>query len=128
CMKGTRVEIIRDIVEQLTRPPDTSLRIAMLTGPAGSGKSTIAKTISASLAEEKKSLAASFFFSRVYPERRDINYLTSTLAHQLAEYSVDFGRMLVKLLEDDKNGLISTEPIVQFQKLFVGSAVQCNLT
>jgi cytidylate kinase len=56
----------------------------MLSGSAGSGKSTIAKTVAAILAE-KKILAASFFFSREYKERREIRGLPKTLAYQLAD-------------------------------------------
>ncbi|KAJ7278638.1 hypothetical protein C8J57DRAFT_1712708 [Mycena rebaudengoi] len=64
CMDGTRVDIIRDLVACLTSTPD-SIRLVMLSGVAGSGKSTIAKTVATILANNNnRALAASFFFSR----------------------------------------------------------------
>ncbi|KAJ7869318.1 hypothetical protein B0H14DRAFT_3580644 [Mycena olivaceomarginata] len=89
CMEGTRVDIIKDIVARLTGRPDTSQRIVMLSGSAGSGKSTIAKTVASILAEDKHVLAASFFFSRNYADRREIGGLPSTIAHQLADHVWD---------------------------------------
>ncbi|KAJ7254335.1 WD40-repeat-containing domain protein [Mycena haematopus] len=119
CMKGTRVEVIQDIIEQLTRPPDPLLRLVMCSGPAGSGKSTIAKTIAADLEEKENLLAASFFFSRDYAERKEIEYLPSTLAHQLADYDPVFRSLLVALLESDRSRLIDANPKEQFQKMIV---------
>ncbi|KAJ6505479.1 hypothetical protein C8R45DRAFT_549678 [Mycena sanguinolenta] len=72
CMEGTRIDIIQDIVAHLTAPSGPSQRIVMLSGSAGTGKSTIAKTVASILAEEQHILAASFFFSRNYAERREI--------------------------------------------------------
>jgi hypothetical protein len=117
-MKGTRVEIIRDIVDQLTRLPDPSLRLVVCSGPAGSGKSTVAKTIAECL-DERSLLAASFFFSRDYADRKELGYLPSTLAHQLADYDLEFRRLLVTLLEGDRNKLIYANPELQFQKMVV---------
>ncbi|KAJ6508830.1 hypothetical protein C8R45DRAFT_860117, partial [Mycena sanguinolenta] len=119
CMEGTRVEIIHELVEQLTRPPDLTLRLVLCSGPAGSGKSTIAKTVAAHLENEQKILAASFFFSRDYAERKEIKYLPSTLAHQLADYNPEFRHLLVKLLKDDRSRLVHADPKEQFQKMVV---------
>src|ERR1700678_3367474 len=52
-------------------------------GPAGAGKSAIAKKI-AELAAEKDLLIASFFFSRTSPTRGTKDRLIATLAYQLA--------------------------------------------
>ncbi|KAJ6582172.1 hypothetical protein B0H19DRAFT_984341, partial [Mycena capillaripes] len=117
-MAGTRVDIIRDLVAHLTSTPD-SIRLTMLSGVAGSGKSTIAKTVATILAEEKNALAASFFFSRDHTERKEINHLATTLSRQLADYSPDFQTHLIKLLETDCSGICDAEPQQQFQKLVV---------
>ncbi|KAJ6612376.1 WD40-repeat-containing domain protein [Mycena sp. CBHHK59/15] len=119
CMDGTRVDLIHDILAQLAGPPNLSSRVVMLCGPAGSGKSTVAKTIASRLAEERGLLAASFFFSRDYAERKEIRFLASTLACQLADYNEDFRRLLVKLLQNDRERLLSADPHLQFKKLFV---------
>ncbi|KAJ6566194.1 WD40-repeat-containing domain protein [Mycena capillaripes] len=119
CMEGTRVDVIKEIVRHLTNAPNPFQRIVMLSGSAGSGKSTIAKTVAATLARDKHILAASFFFSRDYAERKEIKFLAATIALQLADHSADFERLLVKFLDDDKTGILSAEPRLQFQKLIV---------
>ncbi|KAJ6585848.1 hypothetical protein B0H19DRAFT_1321686 [Mycena capillaripes] len=98
CMDGTRVDIIRDLVACLTRTPE--IRLVMLSGVAGSGKSTIAKTVATILAKEKQALAASFFFSSDHTDRKEINYLATTLAIQLADYKphLQFQKLVVEIL------------------------------
>jgi hypothetical protein len=91
----------------------------MLSGVAGSGKSTVAKTVAAILAEEKKTLAASFFFSRDHTDRKEINHLATTLAMQLADYSPGFQAHLIELLKKDSTFICQAEPRLQFQKLVV---------
>ncbi|KAF7344289.1 WD-REPEATS-REGION domain-containing protein [Mycena venus] len=119
CADGTRVDIIQDIVAHLTGALYPPHRIIMLSGSAGSGKSTIAKTVATILAEEKHILAASFFFSRSYVKRREIRGLPLTLAYQLADFNINFRNLLVKFVEGDKSGILDAEPKVQFQKLVV---------
>ncbi|KAJ6564330.1 hypothetical protein B0H19DRAFT_941540, partial [Mycena capillaripes] len=119
CMDGTRVDIIKDLVARLTSAPDPdSIRLVMLSGVAGSGKSTIAKTVATILDEEKKALAASFFFSRDHTDRKEIDHFATTLAMQLAGYSPAFRVHLIKLLEEDPR-ICKIEPHLQFQKLVV---------
>ncbi|KAJ6629690.1 hypothetical protein B0H10DRAFT_1939664 [Mycena sp. CBHHK59/15] len=124
CMDGTRVNIINDIITQLTSPPDSSRQLFMLSGSAGSGKSTIAKSVASILAEEKHILAACFFFSRDYADRKEIKLLPSTIARQLADYNADFRHLLVKFLDSDCTGILSAEPRLQFQQLVVELLVQ----
>jgi predicted NACHT family NTPase len=96
----------------------------MLSGSAGTGKSTIAKTVASILAEKKHILVASFFFSRNYAERREIKGLPLTLAYQLADYNIDFKNILVKFLDEDHSGILDADPQLQFQKLVVGLLAQ----
>ncbi|KAF7333400.1 WD-REPEATS-REGION domain-containing protein [Mycena venus] len=119
CADGTRVDIIQEIVTHLTGALYPAHRIIMLSGSAGSGKSTIAKTVATILAEEKHILAASFFFSRNYVKRREIQGFPLTLAYQLADFNINFRNLLVKFVEGDKTGILDAEPKVQFQKLVV---------
>ncbi|KAJ7482722.1 hypothetical protein FB451DRAFT_1394027 [Mycena latifolia] len=118
CMDGTRVNVIQDIVARLTGPPD-STRVMMLSGVAGSGKSAIAKSVAAILAEEKGILAGSFFFSRDYVERKEIKHLATTLAMQIADYNTIFRTNLIQFLETDCTGILEAGPHLQFQKLVV---------
>ncbi|KAF7334754.1 WD-REPEATS-REGION domain-containing protein [Mycena sanguinolenta] len=124
CMQGTRIDIIQDIIAHLTAPPDPSQQIVMLSGSAGTGKSTIAKTVASILAEEKHILAASFFFSQNYAERQEIKGLPLTLAYQLADYDADFKDILVKFLDKDHTGILDADPQVQFYKLVVDLLAQ----
>ncbi|KAJ7907586.1 hypothetical protein B0H13DRAFT_2332290 [Mycena leptocephala] len=127
CMEGTRVEIINDIVTRLTSAPDPSQRVVMLSGSAGSGKSTIAKTIASILAENKNILAASFFFSRDYVERREIKFLPGTIARQLADYSRDYERLLLEFVDSDRTEILSADPYLQFQKIIIELLAKCPL-
>ncbi|KAJ6487444.1 WD40-repeat-containing domain protein [Mycena vitilis] len=119
CMDGTRVEIIQDIMTFLTHAPNPLQRVLMLSGSAGSGKSTIAKTIACLLADSHV-LGASFFFSRDYADRNNLRGVPSTLARQLADYDVKYRSLLVKFLDEDRTGILSADPHLQFQKLVVG--------
>ncbi|KAF7362706.1 WD-REPEATS-REGION domain-containing protein [Mycena venus] len=119
CMDGTRVDILKDIVTRLSAVPNSAERVVMLSGLAGSGKSTIAKTVAAILAEKHGILAASFFFSRDYTERKEITHLPTTLAMHLADYDVAFRTGLIDLLETDQTGILDAEPHLQFQRMIV---------
>ncbi|KAJ6553242.1 hypothetical protein B0H19DRAFT_1377843 [Mycena capillaripes] len=68
---------------------------------------------------KKDILAASFFFSRDYPERTEITCLPTTLAKHLADYDVTFRNCLTDFLDNDRTGILDTKPDTQFQKLVV---------
>jgi energy-coupling factor transporter ATP-binding protein EcfA2 len=89
----------------------------LLSGPAGSGKSTVAKTVASLLARDNL-LAGSFFFSRDYADRKEIRGLPGTLAHQMAKYSPDFQEILLERLNASDEPA-NDEPRMQFRKLFV---------
>src|SRR4051812_35992052 len=61
CLEETRVELLQE-VEQWSWNPNGEF-IYWLSGSAGTGKSTIARTVATTL-EKAKQLGASFFFSR----------------------------------------------------------------
>ena len=82
CFKGTRVTVINTITNWINNP--NSPPVFWLHGLAGTGKSTIARTIGVK-AEEAGYTTASFFFSRIGSAgQRDPAYVFPTLAHQLA--------------------------------------------
>ncbi|KAF2149444.1 hypothetical protein K461DRAFT_315461 [Myriangium duriaei CBS 260.36] len=83
CMDGTRVEILQNI-ELWTTNPDARC-IYWLKGMAGSGKSTIARTVARRLCDNNR-LAGSFFFKRGEGPRSDARYLFPTLSKQIVEY------------------------------------------
>jgi NACHT domain len=81
CLPETRVDILEHIMTW-SRNPD-SAHIFWLNGMAGTGKSTIARTVARRL-NEKQCLGASFFFSRGGGDLGHAGMFFTTLAAQLA--------------------------------------------
>jgi pantothenate kinase-related protein Tda10 len=76
CLLGTRVKLLREI-EEWTELPHGKC-IFWLNGMAGTGKSTISKTIASHL-KKNRSLGASFFFKRGEEDRGNAKKLFPTL-------------------------------------------------
>jgi len=81
CLQDTRVELRKQIMDWCDDP--NSKCIFWLNGMAGTGKSTIARTIALELAEKKR-LAASFFFTRGKKDVSHSDMFFTTIAAQLA--------------------------------------------
>jgi len=113
CLKGTRGTVL-DGIELWAR--DFNQRsIYWLNGLAGTGKSTIAKTVAERLVADGR-LGASFFCSREFEDRRNLELIFPTLAIQLARRFTDFRSILVPLIQPDTN--IAYEPLYnQMEKL-----------
>ena len=79
CMDQTRVELLQELREWYNNP---RCPILWLSGMAGTGKSTIARTVADDLYTNHR-LAGSFFFRRAGKLSKANNFVT-TLAHQLA--------------------------------------------
>ncbi|CAA7269144.1 unnamed protein product [Cyclocybe aegerita] len=100
CDEGTREAIIQRIMDWI-ESDEAQASALWLHGPAGSGKSALAKTI-AELCMEKKSLIATFFFTRTRIDRvTDGNLLIPTLAYQLARKMALPRRYIKKVLLRD---------------------------
>jgi len=92
CFRDTRAEILDKIMKWVSDP--SSPPIFWLHGLAGTGKSTIARTIGVR-AKEAGHITASFFFSGVgIAGLRDPTYVFPTLAHQLATSDKDLNRAI----------------------------------
>jgi hypothetical protein len=81
CLNGTRENVLHRI-RLWTRDPESAC-IFWLSGMAGTGKSTIARTAARQFSEDNQ-LGASFFFSRGAGELAKTAKLFTTLAYQLA--------------------------------------------
>ncbi|KAG4261794.1 hypothetical protein FPRO03_11262 [Fusarium proliferatum] len=115
CQAGTRIRILESIEQWAAQPLCSS--IFWLIGPAGTGKSTIARSVTDSFARNDR-LAAGYFFKRGEQDRNDTNRLFSTLAMQLADTVSSFKESLRKSLEGlDKDAVEKTNLETQFQKL-----------
>ncbi|KAM3084413.1 hypothetical protein ACMFMG_001482 [Clarireedia jacksonii] len=82
CLPKTRV----DILQKISQWSDTENQqyIYWLSGMAGTGKSTIARTVAQNLLD-KKQLGANFFFSRGGGDAGNARKFVTTIAVQLAE-------------------------------------------
>ncbi|THU87618.1 WD40 repeat-like protein [Dendrothele bispora CBS 962.96] len=116
CTAGTRQQILDDI-EAWVEDSTASLGY-WICGMAGTGKSTIAKSVCIRL-KKKEHLAASFFCSRQISECKDYRRIIPTIAYQIARYSHTFAQELQKVLVADRD--ISTKsPADQLKMLIVG--------
>ena len=88
-----------------------------LNGLAGTGKSAIAQTIAERMSESGK-LGASFFCSRDFEDRSNLQLIFPTLAVQLARRYAGFRSVFVPLAQEDKE--IAQESLCnQMEKLIV---------
>jgi hypothetical protein len=82
CLEETRIELLAHITHWYEDPQAPC--IFWLNGMAGTGKSTIARTVARKWAKEKR-LGASFFFSRGQGDLAHASKFFTTLAYQLAK-------------------------------------------
>lgn len=97
CLGGTRVRVLEQI--RTWADGDDGRHIFWLSGRAGTGKSTIARTI-ARYYYGKNSFMASFFFSRG-GDVNDARMFVGTIASQLAKRCDAFKSSLVKIISND---------------------------
>ena len=103
-------------IELWSRDP-TKSPIYWLNGLAGTGKSTIAKTVAERLFADGK-LGASFFCSRDFEDRRNLQLIFPTLAIQLARRYTEFRSLLCLLIRSDPD--VAYESLYnQMKKLIV---------
>ena len=84
CLEGTRVNLLKEIEEWSADPGDRY--IFWLNGMAGTGKSTIARTVARKL-DTKGCLGANFLFSRDRVDLNNAERFFITLAFQLTRVS-----------------------------------------
>ncbi|KAG8869249.1 hypothetical protein FRB97_001400, partial [Tulasnella sp. 331] len=118
CLEGTRTRILHDIRDWIFNTNSDPLQIFWLYGLAGTGKSTVAHTISEYCAAAGN-LGASFFFSRDQADRTDGRRVFSTIAFQLAYYIPSFQSHLLKAVQDDPEAHKSVDLQTQLKKLIV---------
>ncbi|KAH7153733.1 hypothetical protein DER46DRAFT_611858 [Fusarium sp. MPI-SDFR-AT-0072] len=113
CLPGTRVELLKDICRWIDDPD--SKTIFWLNGMAGTGKSTISRTVAQSR-HERGDLGATFFFKRGETDRASLAKFVPTLARQLASRipGVAFG---IKSAIDADLEIIGRTVREQFDKL-----------
>ena len=98
CLANTRVEIQEQIMEWVKRRDDK--HIFWLSGMAGTGKSTIARTIAQSFANQGR-LGASFFFKRGEGDRGNASRLFTTVAADLMTHIPGMGSTIRMVIDTD---------------------------
>ncbi|KFA68749.1 hypothetical protein S40285_09639, partial [Stachybotrys chlorohalonatus IBT 40285] len=113
CLANTRVELLKQILQWVHDP--NAKPIFWLNGMAGTGKSTISRTIASSL-NQPRYLGASFFFKRGEADRGNVSRLMTTIVRQLADKEPRIAPMLKDAIEADST-ILSSAIQEQFQKL-----------
>lgn len=97
CVQNTRVDLLRQVQIWSISGEEC---IFWLNGMAGTGKSTIARTVACAFADQNR-LGASFFFSRGTGDLGHATKFVSTLAHQLAGVSSLFKKYISQAIADN---------------------------
>ena len=100
--------------------------IFWLNGLAGTGKSTIAQTITERLFADNR-LGASFFCSRSFEDRSNLRLVFPTLAFQLAQQYPKFRSSLVPLLQSNPD-IYHESLLDQMKKLLVKPLRSANIS
>ena len=115
CHPETRVDVIKRINEWVDSPDGR--HIFWLMGKAGTGKSTISRTVAHGLAK-KGILGASFFFKRGAGDRSNATRFCSTLVAQLIQKVPLLAPYVQKAIET-RPDVINAFLRVQFEELIV---------
>ena len=118
CLKGTRESVLSEIEDWIE---DSATPVFWLNGLAGTGKTTIARTI-AERAFASGRLGASFFCSRSFEDRSNLRLIFPTLASQLARKYPDFRSRLISLLR--RNLDFVHEPLQDQMQMFLVEPLQ----
>ena len=97
CLPGTRVDLLDKVRDWFT---NSSKCIFWLNGMAGTGKSTIARTLAAEF-DDKKQLGASFFFKRGQGDRGRASGFFTTIANQLVQAIPEIRPLISKVIAKD---------------------------
>ncbi|CAA7268931.1 unnamed protein product [Cyclocybe aegerita] len=117
CHENTRVAIIAKIIDWIEGRIDTDALIFWLFGPAGSGKSAIARTL-AELCEARGLLLASFFFFRSDPGRNTTKSLIASIAYSVA-LTIPPSRALIESAVETNPLIFRYSLDIQFTKLVI---------
>ncbi|PVF91743.1 WD40 repeat-like protein [Serendipita vermifera] len=117
CLKGTREPILREIREWRSSK-EVDKRIFWLCDIGGSGKSTVACTMSQEWRKTPDVLLGRFFFSKNARDTADTDIFCSTLARDLGSRHPEMSSMVANALKADS--LLAEQDFTeQFSKLVV---------
>ncbi|TFK34229.1 hypothetical protein BDQ12DRAFT_562876, partial [Crucibulum laeve] len=121
CHARTREAVLRKIMDWAGET-NTSSPILWMYGPAGSGKSAIAQTISETC-YAKKRLIGSYFFSRTVPKRNSAKNLIATLAYQMS-LSIPQTRPILNKIVDNDTSILHLSLEIQIEVLIIRPLIE----
>lgn len=116
CLPGTRIDVLKRIREWIHEDDDKHL--FWLSGLAGTGKSTIARTMAREIYASKKYWMASFFFKRGGGDTGHARQFVGTIATQLANKNTSFRELLQNAVSTDQ-GIVECVMRDQWNELIV---------
>ncbi|KAK6995670.1 WD40 repeat-like protein [Favolaschia claudopus] len=125
CLAGTRTDVLEDIIRQLNAPSDNS-NILWLFGVAGSGKSTIATSISHHFRRLQR-LGAFVFFHRNDLDSSNPTTVLHSIAYKMAQLNRQIRDALCGAI-DRQPEIINAPIAIQFQELLLGPFHSAQLT
>ncbi|KAJ8122326.1 hypothetical protein ONZ43_g1455 [Nemania bipapillata] len=115
CLPDTRVDLLRQIEEWAQNP--TREALFWLNGVAGTGKSTISRTLARS-SSDRGQLGASFFFKRDEVDRSGASKFFTTIASQLVQREPALAPHVKEAIDADP-AIVSKSLQEQFDKLIL---------
>jgi NACHT domain len=115
CLPGTRFDLLEEIMTWSDDPCGKC--IFWMSGWAGTGKSTISRTVAQTFAEQGR-LGASFFFTKDNGDLGSTKHFATTLARQLANKQPAFRSSLCTAIDTD-GSIINASPQAQWGKLII---------
>jgi len=116
CHPDTRVSFLRRL-SNWAKDSESPASVTWLHGPAGAGKSAIARSL-AQILDNDTLLAGSFFFFRTDSRRNSVDPFVATLAYQIAGFIPDTLPYIATAVEEDPT-ICSRSLETQFKKLIV---------
>lgn len=114
CLDGTRVEIIDEIFLWASSTEDNGKNVLLLTGFAGTGKSTIAHSVAHRFRALNR-LGSMFCFDRAKPADRHPRNIFRTIARDLADLDVNWRKLLSPHVKT-REARTTDSPVTQFNE------------
>ncbi|KAL7763984.1 hypothetical protein ACKLNR_005129 [Fusarium oxysporum f. sp. zingiberi] len=115
CLPNTRVDLLNQISEWVK--DSNSQKLLWLNGMAGTGKSTVARTLAQSFSQSGH-LGASFFFKRGESDRDGLSKFVSTICAQLVESRPALALYIKATIDSDPH-IFDKSTREQFSKMIV---------
>ena len=116
CLDGTRVEILKEIVDWIHDPDVNVPRVFWLHGQAGRGKSAIAHTIALHY-KNVGGIWSCFCFARDRQAERREQKMLSTIVRDLANHDPAFGQAVVRAIKKDNTLKTTHDMMRQWKEL-----------